>query len=466
VTIFESLPVAGGMLAVCIPDYRLPKDILNWEIDNIKKLGVEIKTNVTIGKDIQLSYLQKQYKAIFIATGVHKGLKMNIEGEKLPQVIDAVDFLRAIHLGQKPEIGQKVAVIGGGDAAIDAARVAKRLGKDVQILYRRTRREMPAAKEEIEEAIKEGIGIEFLVAPIRALSENSHLKEIECVKMELGDVDSSGRRRPIPIEGSEFTVEIDTLMPAIGQQPDLTVIAGDDGLKRSKYDTIEVSPETLCSGVEGIFAGGDVVSGPNTVTAAMAHGKIAAKMIHNYIQGTPVEWEYKVTRPAMHVEAVELTDEEIEELQKPSTPMLSLEERAGNFKEVELGYTEEPRAGRVIMKLKDIERILGAEVIAGSEFLQKDIEMACGSDLMSDVLSFVKSGSLLLTGLTNPQVVRTSEMSEILAVCFVRGKRPGQETIELAESKNIALLTTPLPMFESCGRLYQEGLPGCSEHKK
>ena len=341
VTIFESLPVVGGMLAVCIPDYRLPKDVLNWEIENIKKLGVQIKPNTAVGKDIQLSELQEQYKAIFIATGAHKGLKMKIEGENLPQVIDAVDFLRELHLGREPDIGQTVAVIGGGNAAIDAARVAKRLGKDVKILYRRTRREMPAAKEEIEEAMKEGIEIQFLVAPVRVLSDNGQLKEIECIRMELGDMDKSGRRRPVPIEGSEFTMEIDTLMPAIGQQPDLSDLRSGNGLNISKYGTIEVDPETFNSGMDGVFAGGDVVSGPNTVTAAMAHGKIAAEMIHKHIQGLRVEQQYKVTRPAIHVEAVELTDKEIEELQKPAVPLLSLNERSGSFKEVELGFTEQ-----------------------------------------------------------------------------------------------------------------------------
>ena len=355
VTIFESLPVLGGMLSVGIPDYRLPKDILNWEIENIKKLGVEFKTNTTVGKDIQIAYLQKQYKAIFIATGSHKGLKMNIEGEDLPQVIDAVDFLRALHLKQKVEVGQRVAVIGGGDAAIDAARVAKRLGKDVTILYRRTRNEMPAAKEEIDGAIEEGIEIQFLVTPIKVLSDNDQLTGIECIRMELGELDRSGRRRPVPIEGSEFTMEIDTLMPAIGQRPDLSVAETDDRIKTTRSSTIQTDPETLCTGADGIFAGGDVVSGPNAVTAAMAHGKIAAKMIHKYIQQQPLEQEYKVTRPAIRVEAIELTDKEIEELKKPAVPVLDLEERAEGFKEVELGFTEE-------MAIKEAKRCLRCDL--------------------------------------------------------------------------------------------------------
>jgi len=362
VIIYESLPVAGGMLAVGIPEYRLPKNILNWELENIKKLGVDIKTNTTVGIDIQLQDLWSKYDAVFIATGTHKGLKMNIEGEGLSQVIDAVDFLRELNLGRDPKIGQKIAVIGGGDAAIDAARVAKRLGKDVKILYRRTRREMPAIKKEVEEAIKEGIKIEFLVVPVRVLSENGRLKAIECIRMKLGEVDRSGRRRPVPVEGSEFTIDIDTLIPAIGQQPDLSVMSFSNRLKLSKYNTIEVNPETFYSGMYGVFAGGDVVSGPNTVTAAMAHGKLAAKMIHKYIQELPMEREYKVTRPAVKVEPIELTDKEIKELQKPEIPLLPVEERTGNFKEVELGFTGE-------MAVKEARRCLRCDLELKEEVL-------------------------------------------------------------------------------------------------
>ncbi|MDP6495313.1 MAG: NADH-ubiquinone oxidoreductase-F iron-sulfur binding region domain-containing protein, partial [Dehalococcoidia bacterium] len=228
VTIFESLPVAGGMLAVGIPDYRLPKEILAYEIENIKKAGVEIKTGVTIGKDISFADLKEEYQAVYIATGAHRGLKMNIEGEDSPHVIDAVDFLRELNLGNEVSLGQKVAVIGGGNAAVDAARTAARLGADVKVLYRRTRREMPAIKEEIEQLDKEGIEIQCLVAPTRVLSENGRLKGVECLRMKLGDVDESGRRRPVPIEGSEFIVEVDTLIPAVSQQPDVDVWASSD----------------------------------------------------------------------------------------------------------------------------------------------------------------------------------------------------------------------------------------------
>jgi NADH-quinone oxidoreductase subunit F len=341
VTVFEALPVPGGMLAVGIPEYRLPRDILNYEIENIKRLGVEIRTNTVVGKDVDFAEIARDYQAVFIATGSHTGLKMNIEGEEAEGVMDAVEFLRNLNLGREVKIGQRVVVVGGGNAAIDAARSAKRLGKEVRIFYRRTREEMPAIKEEVDEAIREGIEIQFLVAPVKALVENGKLKAIECVRMKLGDVDKSGRRRPIPIEGSNFVVEVDTLIPAISQQPDLGWLCAGDGLTLTKWQTIEVDPETLLSGKEGIFAGGDVVTGPATVTEAMAHGKVAAEMIDRYVRGEPVMREYKVTRPAIHVEAIELTEEEIAELERPPMPVLPVERRMANFSEVELGLTEE-----------------------------------------------------------------------------------------------------------------------------
>ena len=317
----------------------MPKDILKFEIENIERLGVEIRTNIRVGKDISVSDLKKEYKAIFIAVGAHKGLKLGIPGEDSEGVVDAVEFLRKVNLGQDIEIGGKVVVIGGGNAAVDAARVAKRLDKNVQIVYRRTRAEMPADKEEVEQVINEGIDIQFLTTPVRVISDNGRLTAIECIKMRLGDMDESGRRRPIPIEGSEFRVELDTLIPAIGQESDLSFTNG-NGLRISKQNTIEVDPETLYTNEEGVFAGGDVVTRPKTITDAMGHGKIAAQMIHKYIQGKPVEREYKVTRPAIYVEAAELTDEEIEQLKKPQMPTLPIDERR-NFKEVELGFSRE-----------------------------------------------------------------------------------------------------------------------------
>jgi len=342
VTIFESLPVAGGMLAVGIPAYRLPKDALDYDIHMIKKMGVEIRTNTAVGKDVQLSDLRKEYQAVFVATGAHKGLKLAIDGGDHPQVIDAVEFLRDVNLGRPVSIGPRVVVIGGGNSAVDAASATKRLGKDVQVLYRRTRREMPALPEELEALEQEGIEVQFLIAPLRVIrGDGGRLTGLECIRMKLGDVDRSGRRRPVPVEGSEFTVEVDTVVSAIGQEPDGAPLLSDSGLNLTRWGTLVVDPETLTAGMDGVFAGGDVVSGPNAVTPAMAHGKIAARMIHEYLQGRPVERQYSVTRPAVEVEITELSEEELETLRRPEMPVLPMEERTSTFKEVQLGLSTE-----------------------------------------------------------------------------------------------------------------------------
>jgi len=361
VTIYESLPVAGGMLAVGIPDFRLPKDILEYEIGNIKKAGVVIKTSTAVGKDISFTDLKEQYQAVYIATGAHRGLKMNIQGEDSSNVIDAVDYLRNLNLDQAIAIGQKVAVIGGGNAAVDAARTAKRLGKDVTILYRRTRQEMPAAKEEVEQLDQEGIEIKCLVAPVKILLDNEKIKGIECLRMKLGDFDQSGRRRPVPIDGSEFILEIDTLITAISQEPDVDNWLQGNELKVSKWNTIEVDSDTFQTSEKGVFAGGDVVTGPKTVPEAMGQAKIAAQMIDKYLRGEPVQRKYKVTRPAVYVETVELTEKEIESIHTVAIPQLPIKEREGNFNEVELAFTREMavtearRCFRCDLEAKDLE---------------------------------------------------------------------------------------------------------------
>jgi NADH-quinone oxidoreductase subunit F len=338
VTIFESLSEPGGMLYWGIPEFRMPRDVLKYEIDRIRSLGVEIKTNTTIGKDIPLYKLQEDYAAVFIAAGAHKGLKMKIPNEDSGGVVDAVQFLRDYNGTGEVSIGEKVIVVGGGNSAIDAARVAKRLGKDTSIYYRRTKTEMPAIESEVEEALVEGIDIQFLVTPVEVLSSNGSIEAVRCIRMKLGDMDESGRRRPVPIEGSEFDVDVDTLIYAISQEPDVSLLVSEDGLKVSRWSTIEVDPETLHTNVEGIFAGGDVVSGPNTVTGAMAHGKLAAKMIDKYVRGEKLEAEYEVTRAAARVEPVELTEEESTTLKRPEMPAIPVSQRTASFKEVELGF--------------------------------------------------------------------------------------------------------------------------------
>jgi len=339
VTVFESQEIPGGMLSLCIPDFRLPKEVLKYEVDRIKGLGVEIRTNTTIGKDISLDKLKEEYNAVFVAIGAYKGFKMKIPGENTDGVIDAIEFLMDVNLGRPVEIGDRVIVVGGGNSAIDAARVARRLGKDTKILYRRTRAEMPAIKSEIEEALNEGIDIQFLAAPVNVLSSNGRLEAVECIRMELGEMDQSGRRRPVPVDGSEFKVGVDTLILAISQEPDISSLNGSQ-LTISKWNTIEVDPETLSTNIKGIFAGGDVVTGPNTVTEAMAHGKTAAEMIDKYIRGEKLERKYEVTRPELDVEAVKLTEEETKSLKRPQAQFVPTDRRLKDFSEVELGFTE------------------------------------------------------------------------------------------------------------------------------
>ncbi|PIU29075.1 MAG: hypothetical protein COT09_02765 [Candidatus Hydromicrobium americanum] len=301
ITVFEELPVAGGMLYAGIPEYRLPRNIIKTEIDAIKKLGVKIKTNTRIRK---LSTLQKQgYKAIFIAIGAHKGLKLGISGEdkfacpdSFPQdsangggkgFLDCITFLRNVNLGKKVKIGKKVIVIGGGNAAIDSARTAIRLGSQVHIVYRRSRNEMPANKWEIKEAEKEGVKIHYLASPVKILGEKGKVVAMECIKNKLGLPDSSGRRRPVPVEGTEFKILADTIIPAISQQPDISWLPADHKLEISKWNSFVVDEETLATNLPGIFAGGDCVTGPKTVLEAIAAGHKAAKSIDRYLSRTP-----------------------------------------------------------------------------------------------------------------------------------------------------------------------------------
>lgn len=341
-TIFEALPVVGGMLAVGIPEHRLPKKILQADIAAIEALGVTIQTNTALGRDITLDGLFAQgYRAVFIATGAHKSVRLNIPNEDAEGVLPAMEFLKAVNLGKSVRIGPRVGIIGGGNAAIDAARVARRLPgvTEVSIIYRRTRNEMPAFAEEIEAALAEGITIHYLTAPKRVLTENNRVKALECVRMELGPVDSTGRRQPLPLEGSEFVIELETLLVAISERPEIPL--EDPQIRVSPWGTIVVDPETFATDRPGVFAGGDVVTGPKTVIEAMAAGKIAARSIDQYLRGVPLTPEYALTRPSQYLEPIALTEEELLTARRPQMPVRSPRERIRDFQEVELGFTEE-----------------------------------------------------------------------------------------------------------------------------
>ncbi len=284
VTIFESLPKPGGMLRVGIPEYRLPKEVVDAEISHIKSLGVEIRTQSPVNKDLLDKLLKDgEYKAVLIATGAHRSGKLRVEGEDLEGVIPVLELLRKYNLQSQAKVGKRVAVVGGGNTAIDAAMTALQLGaKEVTILYRRSRDEMPASPWEVTEAESAGIRIQFLTAPKRVIGKDGQVAAVECVKMTLGETDKSGRRRPVPIEGSDFTIELDTLISAIGEEPDFSFLPKE--VEVTPIRTVAVDPLTMETSLPGVFAGGDAVLGPASVIEAIVTGKVAAASIDRYLR--------------------------------------------------------------------------------------------------------------------------------------------------------------------------------------
>ncbi|MEM3550557.1 MAG: FAD-dependent oxidoreductase [Candidatus Bathyarchaeia archaeon] len=293
VTVFERMNEPGGMMRYCIPNFRLEKFVVANEIAYIKDLGVEVKTGVEFGKDITIESLKKEgYTAIFIAIGTQLGMKLNVPGEELEGVINAVDFLRAIALGKHVDVGYRVAVIGGGNTAIDAARTAKKLGaREVVILYRRSREEMPALPHEVELAEKDGIKFHFLVAPKQIIGENGRVKAVECLRMRLGEPDESGRRRPIPISFSEHQYEVDTVIPALGQVAETWCLPQELISKDKRGPPIQVDQLTMETSIPGVFAGGDIATGPASIIEAVGAGKRAAMSIHSYLRGQDLRKE-------------------------------------------------------------------------------------------------------------------------------------------------------------------------------
>ncbi len=289
VTIFEALPVAGGMLYWGVPEYRLPNTIVSKEIEAIKSLGVDIKTNVAIGQELTLqALLAEGYDAVLVAVGAWNDLKLNVPGEDTEGVIPGVKFLKRANSGEKVKVGDRVCVIGGGNTAIDSARVATRLGAGhVSILYRRSRVEMPAVSEEVEAALGEGIEIQFLVAPTEIIVKDGKVNGVRCLRMELGEPDDSGRRKPIPIAGSEFNVDTDTAIVAIGQAPELSFLDG-SGVEIARDGTIPANPETMATNVPKVYVAGDVQTGPATVIQAVAAGKKAALGINSWLTGSKI----------------------------------------------------------------------------------------------------------------------------------------------------------------------------------
>ena len=347
VTVFEELPEPGGMLRWAIPSYRLPRDILAQEIADITALGVEIKCNTRVGKDISFDAIKSGFDYVYMAPGAHKSQKMGVEGESLPGVYGSVEFLRDFNANEdawlkgKKTLGSKVVVIGGGNSAIDAARVALRLGAEVTILYRRERKDMPAAIEEIIAAEEEGIKIEYLVAPLKIDAKDGKAVSITCERMVLGEFDRSGRKKPVPVAGSAFSVPADAIISAVSQVPDLSFVPKDSGISVNKWDSFDLAADSRSRTTHAkFFAGGDAVTGPDTVIGAIAAGHQAAKDMDAAIRLANGEEPYE--EPAEEsIDIPLIIDEESEEAPQGKMPELHGANRKMGFAEVELGYSKE-----------------------------------------------------------------------------------------------------------------------------
>ncbi len=346
VTVFEALPVGGGMLSVAIPEFRLPYAAIQQDIDYIVKRGVEIKYDTPINTNFTVENLKNDgFASVFVAAGAQRSQRLGIPGEieDIEGLYYGLRFLRDVRLGREVKVGKRVAVIGGGNVALDAARTSLRLGADeTNIYYRRSRDEMPVSEVEYEEAIAEGVKINFLASPTRVTSDNWKVAGLQCTRMELGEPDDSGRRRPVPITGSEFTAEADTVIAAVGQAPDLSFLPQDSALERTRWETLVVDSNSLATNVPGVFAGGDFVTGPGMVVEAIAAGRRGAIAIDKYLRGDDSRVEI-YDRKAKVVEgaAAPELDETWELKPRSEVKTLPLPERRASFTEIELGFTED-----------------------------------------------------------------------------------------------------------------------------
>ncbi|MFW9957113.1 MAG: FAD-dependent oxidoreductase [Candidatus Odinarchaeota archaeon] len=355
VTVFEKREKAGGMLRYSIPEYRLPREILDEEIQRVVDMGVKIKTG-TIVKSLH-DLLEKGFKAVFVATGAWESNRLGIAGEEVDGVVHAIKFLEDVNNGEKVTVGDRVVVVGGGDAAIDSARVARRLGaKEVTLVYRRSHVEIPAIPSEVEDAKAEGVKFMLLTNPVEILSSKGHITGIRCVRMRLGEPDHSGRRRPVPIPNSEFTMAVDEMIIAVGQSTDQRGVQTE--LECTEWYTVKADPVTLATNVPGIFAGGDVFTGPNTVVKAVGHGKHAAISIDRYIRG--LDLMEGRAKDRHRVQSYEVNKSNIPVEARASMPKQGLESRKRDFSEVELGFNEARAAA-------EAERCLGCAVCCECE---------------------------------------------------------------------------------------------------
>ncbi len=350
VTVFEKENQLGGMLTQGIPSYRLPKDLIDAEIQVIRDMGVEMITGVTLGEDVTIEQLRnKGYKAFFMGIGAQECKGLGVDGEDLEGVYPGIDFLRSVNMGERPQLGRRVAVVGGGNTAFDAVRAARRLGaEDACIIYRRTMDEMLANTDEIKEAQDEGIPINLLTQPVRFIATEGRVGAVECVKMKLGEPDEDGRKVPEPVQGSEFTLEVDAVITALGQESDWACLTDECACQLTDWGTIQVDPVTLQSDDEDIFSGGDAVTGPKTVIEAIAAGKAAAVSIDRFIQG----YDLHEGRGGVLPVVTEFDKEDHYPAKRVKMPVLKPEERVSSFDEVQLGLTEK-------MAIEEAKRCLG-----------------------------------------------------------------------------------------------------------
>ncbi len=343
VRVLEAQPSAGGMILLGIPRYRLPREVIDREVAMLSDLGVEFIFNTRYGTDVTLDELQKEgFEAFLLAIGAHQAYQLGIPGEAdFPQVLEAVDFLRDVALGRREIPGKRVIVIGGGNVAIDAARTSLRLGSaKVVLAYRRTRHEMPADEEEVEQAEEEGVELKFLTIPEEVVGQDTTLTGLRCLRAEMVAAEGGGRMRPVPVEGSDFIIDADAVISAIGQRVDTDCLASIDQLKWTRRSTIDANTVSMETDREGVFAVGDAVTGPATVIEAIGAGKRAAEGIHRYLSGIP-----QPQIPPVPVRRGRITCRELSAIQKmtarrPEMPLLNIDRRRTTFQQVELGYDE------------------------------------------------------------------------------------------------------------------------------
>jgi len=385
VTIFEEREEPGGMLRYAIPEYRLPRDVLSEEIQRVLDMGVKLKTGTKITSIKSLQ--EKGFHAVFVATGTWQSNKLELKGEDSEGIMHAIEFLESVNKGEDIAIGNRVAVIGGGDAAIDAARTAVRLGaKDVTVIYRRSHIEIPAIPSEVEDAMKEGVKLMLLTSPTELMVNHGKLTGLRCIKMRLGEPDASGRRRPVPIQNSEFTMALDNMIIAVGQSADQKGVQTE--VECSKWGNAVADPLTLATNIPGVFAGGDIVLGPNTVVKAVGHGIEAAISIDRYIRGVDLMENRVKDRHRVQSYEVDKTGVPLDR-RRASMPKQGVDSRVRDFDEVELGFSED----RV---KEESERCLGCAVCCECERCVDACQRDAIDHTMKDEVIDLHVGALIL----------------------------------------------------------------------